>query len=351
MKVVEPKTSYIVQLPVHPSSFTIRGTETNTLATRAMLPWAPATAATTSPASSAPLLRAMPLRARSPRLPPHHPSPPPPPPLLSVGPGAAPRAALPSHGDVFWEEPDDGGSGSDDEDEAERQEATGRRSSFSSFPSPSLFSRLDAARRQEQREEEELRGEIELLLTPEEMAILDQNETPDITKISSPKWHPLHSYTLALQIPLMDRLLDSGVDINLLDKDGFTPLHKAVIGKKEAVISHLLRRGANPHVRDRDGATPLHYAVQVGALQTVKLLIKNRVDVNVADNDGWTPLHLAIQSRNRDIAKILLVNGADKTRRTKDGRTALDISLCFGRDFKSYDLAKLVKLVPANRKM
>jgi ankyrin repeat protein len=66
-----------------------------------------------------------------------------------------------------------------------------------------------------------------------------------------PKWHPLHSYALALQIPLMDSLLDSGVDINLLDKDGFTPLHKAVIGKKEAVISHLLRRGANPHVRDR----------------------------------------------------------------------------------------------------
>ena len=33
-----------------------------------------------------------------------------------------------------------------------------------------------------------------------------------------PKWRPLHSYALALQIPLMDKLLDSGVDINLLDK-------------------------------------------------------------------------------------------------------------------------------------
>jgi len=33
-----------------------------------------------------------------------------------------------------------------------------------------------------------------------------------------PKWHPLHSYALALQIPLMDKLLDSGVDINLLDR-------------------------------------------------------------------------------------------------------------------------------------
>ncbi|KAL6605878.1 hypothetical protein ACP70R_041531 [Stipagrostis hirtigluma subsp. patula] len=316
-----------------------------------MLPWAamasPAAAATPT-ASLAPLLRAASPRAPTPL---HHLYPPRRP--LSTGPRAAPRAVS-SDGGVFWEEPDDG-SGSDYEDDAEEEAERRRRSS--PFPSQSPFSRLEAARQQEL----ELREEIELLLTPEEKAIFDQNEIPDVTKISSveflsvlqtifgPKWHPLHSYALALQIPPMDNLLDNGVDIDLVDKDGFTSLHKAVIGKKEAVISHLLRKGANPHVRDRDGATPLHYAVQVGALQTVKLLIKYKVDVNVADNDGWTPLHLAIQSRNRDIAKILLVSGADSTRRTKDGRTALDLSLCFGRDFKSYDLAKLVKIIPANR--
>ncbi|KAM0914397.1 hypothetical protein ACQ4PT_011582 [Festuca glaucescens] len=255
----------------------------------------------------------------------------------------APPGALSRGGDAFWEEPDDG-SGSEYEDDGKQY--TRKRSS--PFPSPIPFSRVAAARQQD-REEQELRREIELLLTPEEEAILDQNETADITQISSPKWHPLHTYALALQIPLMDKLLDNGVDINLVDKDGFTPLHKAVIGKKEAVISHLLRKGANPHVRDRDGATPLHYAVQVGALQTVKLLIKYKVDVNVADVDGWTPLHVAVQSRNRDIAKILLVNGADQTRRTNGGKTPLDLSLCFGRDFNSYDLAKLLKLVPANR--
>ncbi|RWW48010.1 hypothetical protein BHE74_00045963 [Ensete ventricosum] len=134
-----------------------------------------------------------------------------------------------------------------------------------------------------------------------------------------------------------------------MTQDGFTALHKAIIGKKEAVISHLLRRGANPQAKDLDGATPLHYAAQVGAMQTVKLLIKYKVDVNVADNDGWTPLHVAIQTRSRDIAKVLLVNGADKMRRNKDGKTPLDLSLCFGKDFKSYELAKLLKLVPANR--
>ncbi|KAL6840592.1 hypothetical protein ACP4OV_029456 [Aristida adscensionis] len=54
-----------------------------------------------------------------------------------------------------------------------------------------------------------LEEQMESLLTLEEKAILDQNETPDVTKISSPKWHPLHSYALVLQIPLMDKLLSA----------------------------------------------------------------------------------------------------------------------------------------------
>ncbi|XP_020215965.1 ankyrin repeat domain-containing protein EMB506, chloroplastic isoform X2 [Cajanus cajan] len=191
--------------------------------------------------------------------------------------------------------------------------------------------------------EELIKKEVEQLLEPEERAILRQNITPNLEKISTAKWSPLHTLVLSMQMSCVDKLLQNGIDIDLPDKESLTALHKAIIAKKEAVISHLLRRGASPHVKDKDGATPLHYAVQVGAKMTVKLLIKYKADVNVEDNEGWTPLHLAIQSRNRDIAKILLVNGADKTRKNKDGKTALDLSLCYGKDFKSYDLAKLLK--------
>ncbi|XP_004488279.1 uncharacterized protein [Cicer arietinum] len=197
--------------------------------------------------------------------------------------------------------------------------------------------------------EEQIKKEVEQLLEPEEREILQQNPTPNLKNISSEKWSPLHSLALSMQISSMDKLLENGYDIDFLNKEGLTALHKAIIGKKEAVISHLLRKGASPHVKDKDGATPLHYAVQVGAKQTVKLLIKYNVDVNVADNEGWTPLHVAIQSRNRDIAKILLVNGADRLTKNKDGKTALNLSLCYGKDFMSYDLARLVKVVPVNK--
>lgn len=236
-----------------------------------------------------------------------------------------------------WEDPDDGSESDydDEEEEVEENDSNYRGGGVGA-----------AAGKQS---EEDLAREVEQLLGPEERAILQQNATPNLVKISTAKWRPLQTLGLSMQIPFMDKLLENGVDIDEVDKDGFTVLHRAIIGKKEAVISHLLRKGASPHVKDRDGATPLHYAVQVGAIQTVKLLIKYNVDVNVTDTDGWTPLHVAVQSRNRDIVKVLWIHGADKSIRNKDGRTALDLSLCYGKGFKSYDLAKLLKVVGNDR--
>ncbi|KAL3537901.1 hypothetical protein ACH5RR_001267 [Cinchona calisaya] len=255
-----------------------------------------------------------------------------------------------------WEYLDDG-SGSeydDDSEEEEQEEFEDNNLEFESdweLKNDAATCVNTANELSGSKNEEDLVREVDQLLSPEERAILQANETPRLEKLSTAKWHPLHTFALAGQIKFMDSLLENRLDVDLIDKDGLSALHHAIIGKKEAVISHLLRKGANPHVKDLDGATPLHYAVQVGAFQTVKLLVKYNVDVNAADNEGWTPLHVAIQSRNRDISKILLLNGADKTRRNKDGNTPLDLSLCYGKDFKSYDLTKLLKLVPANKEL
>ncbi|OIT30895.1 PREDICTED: ankyrin repeat domain-containing protein EMB506, chloroplastic [Nicotiana attenuata] len=258
----------------------------------------------------------------------------------------------------FWEDPDDGSDSEDEEEEQEEEENEMEEEeedmdveSKWDYGAENKTTANSTNGLSSSNSEEEFMKEVEQLLSPEERAILYRNQTPELDKISTEKWNPLHTFALAGQIRFMDKLLEEGLDIDVVDKEGRTALHHAVFGKKEAVISHLLRKDANPQVRDLDGVTPLHYAVQVGAMQTVKLLIKYKVDVNVADNEGWTPLHVAMQSRNRDIAKILLVNGADKYRKNKDGNTPLDLSLCYGKDFKSYDLAKLLKLVPANREL
>ncbi|KAL6497521.1 hypothetical protein OROHE_027150 [Orobanche hederae] len=244
----------------------------------------------------------------------------------------------------LWEEPDDG-SDSEYEDDSDEE-------NDSDYPVANKYgkgvgSKVEVSSTRTYEEDLVKGPKVEQMLTPEERAILEQNDAPNLERLSTAKWKPLHTFALAGHIKYMDGLLEKGYNIDLVDKDGLTALHLAVIGKREAVISHLLRKGSNPEAKDQDGATPLHYAAQVGALQIVKLLMKCKVDVNVADNEGWTPLHVAMQTRNRDISKVLLVNGADKTRRNKDGNTPLDLSLCYGKDFKSYELAKLVKQVSA----
>lgn len=221
-----------------------------------MLPWA----ATASSSAAAALLHASP-RPTSHRaaLPSYRPTPFLPPPL-SIG-FRAPARALPRGGDAFWEEPDDG-SGSDYEDDG--KQATVQRSS--PFPSPFPLSRLVATRQQEREEQELRRGidcvsepnlllqpfftcfcssslhpekvcavyvsnfsfqyfallyfelytllcrcsvylEIELLLTPEEEAILDQNETADVTKVSSVKCVSLSYSPFCKCLPLCWRVV------------------------------------------------------------------------------------------------------------------------------------------------
>lgn len=113
------------------------------------------------------------------------------------------------------------------------------------------------------------------------------------------KWNPIHTFALSAQIIPMDKLLESGFDIDSVDEvniidiqflhfiirnhsfltwtyksrlyfvnqDGFSALHKAIISRKDAVIGHLLRKGASPHIKDKVrtlfiyAASPVNFCV------------------------------------------------------------------------------------------
>lgn len=89
-------------------------------------------------------------------------------------------------------------------------------------------------------------AEVEQLLEPEERAILQHNEIPNLQMISTvcfqlvlslvcelqlqlilncltyetlqKKWKPLQTLALSMQIQLMDNLMDNGLDIDDVDK-------------------------------------------------------------------------------------------------------------------------------------
>lgn len=189
---------------------------------------------------------------------------------------------------------------------------------------------------------------VRKLFTKEEKVLLN-SRIPDLAAATSSKWLPLHTLAACGEFYLVHALLKHNVDINAVDKDGLTALHRAIIAKQQAITNYLLRESANPFVRDEDGATLLHYAVQRASIPAIKLLLLYNVDINLQDNDGWTPLHLAVQTRRTDIVKLLLIKGADETLKNKDGLTPLDLCLYSGQSTRTYELIKLLKLLPRKR--
>lgn len=188
------------------------------------------------------------------------------------------------------------------------------------------------------------------LFTREEKVLLNRR-VPDLACATSGKWQPLHTLAASGEFYLLSELLKHNVDINVPDKTGLTAIHKAILGKKQAVFNILLRESANPFVRDEEGATLMHYAVRTASSQMIKILLLYNVDINLQDNYGWTPLHLAVQSRRTDIVRLLLIKGADKTIKNREGLTPLELCLYSGRDTRTYELIKLIKLLPRRRSL
>ncbi|KAL1824987.1 hypothetical protein ACET3Z_011765 [Daucus carota] len=188
------------------------------------------------------------------------------------------------------------------------------------------------------------------LFTREEKVLLNRR-VPDLASATSGKWQPLHTLAASGEFYLLTELLKHSIDINIPDKTGFTAIHRAILGKKQAIFNILLRESANPFVRDEEGATLMHYAVRTASSQMIKILLLYNVDINLQDNYGWTPLHLAVQSRRTDIVRLLLIKGADKTLKNREGLTPLELCLYSGQEARTYELIKLIKLLPRRRSL
>lgn len=79
------------------------------------------------------------------------------------------------------------------------------------------------------------------------------------------------------------RALDSGANIEAVDRDGWTPLQLAIMGKKYDTVIALLERGADIN-HDNDTHTPLMSAVVYSTPQIVRLLVEKGANVD-AIND------------------------------------------------------------------
>ncbi|XP_055838115.1 ankyrin repeat domain-containing protein 12 [Episyrphus balteatus] len=133
---------------------------------------------------------------------------------------------------------------------------------------------------------------------------------------------------------------------------GETSLHVAAIKGDQEGVKKLLESGVNPNVLDFAGWSPLHEACNHGFYNIAFALIKAGANVNAKGLDDDTPLHDAAVIGNMKLVKLLIEKGADLFAKNRKGKTPTDVAastistyMCSLRDASHNKSAQTLKKV------
>jgi ankyrin repeat protein len=119
---------------------------------------------------------------------------------------------------------------------------------------------------------------------------------------------------------ISEKLIVAGANTCKPDKNGKTPLYWAVDKKNQKIINQLLDHGAEMTIH-----TALLHAIDSGYLDMVQLLVEKGAPLNVVSSG--TPLIRAIERRHSDIIKYLIKRGADINLADKNGNLPLKVCM------------------------
>ncbi|CAF1218969.1 unnamed protein product, partial [Didymodactylos carnosus] len=106
---------------------------------------------------------------------------------------------------------------------------------------------------------------------------------------------------------IVQLLIDSGAQVDAVDKNYCTPLHYCLqqqlnnsINMKSATVQEYIE------MQDKNNNTALCLAAEHGCEETVKILLKNKAQRNARGKEFYQPIHLAAKSGNVRVLEILL---------------------------------------------
>ncbi|MDA3955988.1 ankyrin repeat domain-containing protein, partial [Oceanispirochaeta sp.] len=85
------------------------------------------------------------------------------------------------------------------------------------------------------------------------------------------------------------------IPIDTRDEMGRTALMRAVWMDNSEAVSRLLSSGADPNLKDKNGQTPLYFALQFSENESLlSLLLNSGAEVDTVDNRGRSPYEILI---------------------------------------------------------
>jgi ATP-dependent Clp protease ATP-binding subunit ClpB len=131
-------------------------------------------------------------------------------------------------------------------------------------------------------------------------------------------------------IQSMQQLLKSGIDVNCRHPLGWTALHTAVINANQPVVEFLVDNGVDINSKDEFSSAPRMASQERtsstrGMCATTVAMVRDR-DFNDSINhfvsySGFTALHYAVVVDDEKLIRYLLEHGADPTIENNRGLT------------------------------
>jgi ankyrin repeat protein len=128
-------------------------------------------------------------------------------------------------------------------------------------------------------------------------------------------------------------LINAGADVNLLHKKKWHEILKnsmflnvAVSNNYSDIVRVLIDKGAKINAQDDKGSTLLHIAALNGSQDVVKLLTAKGALLDTQDDKRDTPLHKAIINKNQEIAQMLIQLGANTNLTNDDGKNPYELA-------------------------
>jgi len=121
---------------------------------------------------------------------------------------------------------------------------------------------------------------------------------------------PLEQALQKDDVAIAARLLDSGAEINRVNKKNETPIILALEDNKNNFVKLFLEKGASTDAVE-GGINPLQLALELSNEFAVDLLMLAGADPNAPDRKGRTPLFVAAENENLSLAEMLIKHGAN----------------------------------------
>ncbi|WCL50802.1 ankyrin repeat domain-containing protein [Leptospira sp. GIMC2001] len=140
----------------------------------------------------------------------------------------------------------------------------------------------------------------------------------------------------------MNKKLPKKKDRPGVDKYGRTPLHNAILAKDCGLIDSLINSEINIDAQDDDGFTALHFSAMNLETEIINKLLRNKATVDIQDSHGNTALWRAVfnlRDGDINILEIFLKEGANPNLKNKYGVSPYD----FAQTIKNTKLIELFK--------